>query len=212
VLKLFPLKIPVESDIGARFKGEAERLGLSYWEFLGRLLKMWEQQAPNAQLSLFPQEESKPAPSSPTDQKIEELEAQLKMLQDMVSKMVTITAIPVVVEPAELGAVEQFKEAFNALEKDRHAVIADLRQKLGWSSEHFEAVLRQLRDEGAYQLQAGDTSALTAEQASGGFQDENGFKFLTVMRQPEKPRRGRSRKEKTEPLQAMPERPEKQNR
>jgi hypothetical protein len=105
----------------------------------------------------------------------------------------------------QVNYFEQFEAAFDALMKDRHAVIADLRRALDWPSEQFESVLRQLRDEGKYQLQAGDTAHLTKKQVAGGFTDENGFKFLTIMRRPAE--LTEAEPEKTKKRQRRPRKP-----
>jgi hypothetical protein len=86
--------------------------------------------------------------------------------------------------------IEAFEAAYAALERDQHTVIWKLREALSWSVERFDNMLCRLRDDGRYQLQAGDTEHMTKKQIKAGFTDENGFHFLTVMRfpQPETPR------------------------
>jgi hypothetical protein len=85
MLKLFPLKIPTDSDIGLRFKAAAEAAGLAYWELLGRLLKMWDARSLEGQLPLFP-------PPPTIDERFDTLEEKMGELRDMVSNMVSIGA------------------------------------------------------------------------------------------------------------------------
>jgi hypothetical protein len=83
--------------------------------------------------------------------------------------------------------IKTFEAAYNKLERGQHTAIWKLRDALAWPDEQFDTTLRCLRDEGRYQLQAGDTERMTKEQIKAGFTDENGFHFLTVMRLPHSP-------------------------
>jgi uncharacterized damage-inducible protein DinB len=198
MLKLFPLKIPTDSDIGTRFKAEAEKAGLTYWELLGRMLKSWESQ-PSAQLSLFPASSDSAECSEERGRRIEALEAEVAELKDMVTNMVSISktlgplskqehmdTIEASIDgPHLVSDVEAFEAVYAELEQYGHALIWQLREALDWTTERFDAVLRQLRDEERYQpMQGAETGKMAKKQLQSAFVDENGFKCHTVMRAP----------------------------
>jgi hypothetical protein len=196
MLKLFPLKIPVESDIGIRFKAEAEKAGLTYWELLGRMLKTWESQ-PSAQLPLFLDDSS---------ERITALEAQIKEIKDMVANMVTMSkkqveaqiapeslpnleeatqTVTITKEEPTISETEQFEAAYAKLERDGHALIWQLREALDWPIERVDAVIRQLRDAGQYQpMQGAEIAKMKKKQLQSAFRDENGFRHHAIMRVP----------------------------
>jgi hypothetical protein len=192
MLKLFPLKIPTDSDIGLRFKTAAEKAGLTYWELLGRMLKWWESQ-PDSQLTLFPDH----------TKRITMLETELETLKNMVANLVTTNTQTVPAkEPAPEAnkipdripcTVEDFKAAWESLEGGNIYVdIFALRRRLAWSRDEFDAMLRKLRDDGMIQLHAGDAGTLTPDEIADGFTDENGFRMGSVTweegeQMPEKP-------------------------
>ena len=77
--------------------------------------------------------------------------------------------------------VEDFKNAFDALDNGRIFVrICDLRRKLNWPRQVFDDMLKDLRDNGAIQLHAGDASLMTVEEVNDCFVDENHFRMGTV--------------------------------
>jgi hypothetical protein len=79
--------------------------------------------------------------------------------------------------------IKAFEAAYVSLERDHHAVIWQLRERLDWPRGRFDAVLRQLRDEGRYQpMQGAETKGMTETQLAGAFVDENNFRNLTIMR------------------------------
>jgi hypothetical protein len=72
---------------------------------------------------------------------------------------------------------------YEKLERGRYYVkIHELRSESGLSRERFDESIKKLRDSGHWQLQDGDTDYFTREQIDNSFIDENGFRFLTVMR------------------------------
>jgi hypothetical protein len=198
MLKLFPLKIPVESDIGIRFKMEAEKAGLTYWELLGRMLKAWESQS-NAQLSLFPESST---------ERISALEAEVAALKDMVTDMVTMPkkqieeqldaeslpdtekatqTVTITNEEPAIPDIEQFEAAYAKLECDGHVLIWQLREALDWSREQFDDMIRQLRDAEEYQpVQGAEIGKMTKKQLKSAFLDENEFAHHAIMRAPAK--------------------------
>lgn len=92
MLKLFPLKIPTDSDIGTRFKAAAEVAGLTYWELLGRMLKLWDEQ--------------KSTKHSQESTRMESLEAEITALRDMVIKMVTMQNTVKYAEESKLSGMD----------------------------------------------------------------------------------------------------------
>ena len=75
----------------------------------------------------------------------------------------------------------KFREAFYALDKGRIFVnIYELRRKLNWPREVFDAMLIKLRDEEVIQLHVGDASTMTPEELNDNFVDENNFRMGTV--------------------------------
>ena len=69
----------------------------------------------------------------------------------------------------------------------RFAKIADVRRdlrELGWSDGQVDNMLGNLRDRGLLQLQDGDTDYFTKQDIKDSFVDENGFRFLNMMRLP----------------------------
>ncbi|MDR2529554.1 MAG: hypothetical protein LBD04_11175 [Synergistaceae bacterium] len=77
---------------------------------------------------------------------------------------------------------EKFKETYFELEHGNFYVrICDLRRRLGWTVQEFDAMLIQLRDDEKIQLQAGDIDFFSEEDIRESFIDENGFRRLTLM-------------------------------
>jgi hypothetical protein len=68
----------------------------------------------------------------------------------------------------------------------KFAKIANLRRDLDWSKEQFDNTLKNLRDKGVLQLIDGDTDYFTKQDIADSFTDENGFRFLNVMKVPKK--------------------------
>jgi len=84
--------------------------------------------------------------------------------------------------PLPKPTIEAFKAAFQALEQGKfYARICDMRRRLGWSAQEFDAMLTGLRDAGKIQLQTGDTDFFSEEEIRDSFRDENGFRKLTMM-------------------------------
>jgi hypothetical protein len=78
-------------------------------------------------------------------------------------------------------AKERFEAAYWELERGKfYARICDLRRRLGWTVQEFDAMLTSLRDAGKIQLQAGGTN-FTEEDIRDSFVDENGNRKLTMM-------------------------------
>jgi hypothetical protein len=78
---------------------------------------------------------------------------------------------------------ETFWNAFDRKEGGRFYVkIHELRDELNWSRDQFDRMLESLRDRGVLQLQDGDTDYFTYKNIEDSYVDENGFRFLTVMR------------------------------
>ena len=76
---------------------------------------------------------------------------------------------------------EAFCSAFKELDQGRIFVrICDLRRRLGWKREEFDALLRHLRDEELIQLHSGDVTMMTPQEVEESFVDENGFRMGTV--------------------------------
>ena len=74
-----------------------------------------------------------------------------------------------------------FKKAFDELDNGKIFVrICDLRQKLDWAREEFDAILRRLRDDEQIQLHSGDATTMTEDESKDCFVDENGFRMGTV--------------------------------
>ena len=77
--------------------------------------------------------------------------------------------------------IQLFREAFDSLDRGKIFVrIFEVRRKLGWSVERFDAMLEYLRDEAIIQLHAGDNTSMTKEDILDSFIDENGFIHFTM--------------------------------
>ena len=75
----------------------------------------------------------------------------------------------------------KFREAFDELHKSREFVrICDLRRKLGWPREEFDAMLRELRDSMTIHMAQADESMLTEADIQDCFVDENNYRMGTV--------------------------------
>lgn len=73
-----------------------------------------------------------------------------------------------------------FRSAFEDVKGDKsHAKIYELREKLGWTREKFDAVLMKLRDERKIQLVYGETNKMTKEQLKNSF-IEDGIKYIAL--------------------------------
>jgi hypothetical protein len=74
-----------------------------------------------------------------------------------------------------------FRDAFQELESGKFYVrICDMRRRLNWPAQEFDAMLKNLRDAGQLQLQGGDTDFFTKQDMQDSFVDENGFIMLTM--------------------------------
>ena len=72
-------------------------------------------------------------------------------------------------------------KTFYALDKGRIFVnIYELRRKLNWPREVFDAMLIKLRDEEIIQLHEGDASTKTPDENADCFIDENNIRMGTV--------------------------------
>jgi hypothetical protein len=76
---------------------------------------------------------------------------------------------------------EQFRAAFRELERGQIFVyIHELRRRLKWPKEEFNAMLQKLRDAGTIQLYTGDATTMTPDEVADGFVDKNGFRMGSI--------------------------------
>jgi hypothetical protein len=81
--------------------------------------------------------------------------------------------------------IKAFDETFDNLVRGRYDVLIwKLRKKLNWTRERFDAIVKHLRDEGRYQLQAAEKDKMTKAQIAAGFWDENGNEYQAILRLP----------------------------
>jgi hypothetical protein len=79
--------------------------------------------------------------------------------------------------------VSAFEAAFSKLERDKHVMVWELRDALGWSREQFDATVIFLRNKGFFQpMEGAEFGRMTDEQLNGAFYDENGKRHLIIMR------------------------------
>lgn len=75
----------------------------------------------------------------------------------------------------------QFKKAYEEVAQGKRFVrIHQIRQRLLWSPEIFNGVLRRLRDDYDVQLQGGDPALMTPAEIEDSFIDEHGRLRLTI--------------------------------
>ena len=77
---------------------------------------------------------------------------------------------------------EIFREAFNSLDEGKIFVrIPDLRRKLNWPREVFDAFIKDLRNDGTIGVYMADESTMTDDEIHDCFTDENNFRMGTVI-------------------------------
>ena len=95
-----------------------------------------------------------------------------------------LAATPVVapVPAKETDCTEQaFADAFSELDRGQYFVrICNMRRRLNWPREVFDAMLCRLRDAETIQMHTGDLGTMTAEDIRDSYKDENGFLMLTL--------------------------------
>lgn len=78
---------------------------------------------------------------------------------------------------------EEFMKAFDSLDNGRIFVrICDLRKKLNWPRDLFDAILMMLRDKELIQMHIADESTMTPDEIKDCFVDENNYRMGTVTR------------------------------
>ena len=78
---------------------------------------------------------------------------------------------------------EEFMKAFDGLDNGRIFVrICDLRKKLNWPRDLFDAMLMMLRDKELIQMHVADESTMTPDEIKDCFVDENNYRMGTVTR------------------------------
>ncbi|GHT44792.1 hypothetical protein FACS189454_03110 [Planctomycetales bacterium] len=76
---------------------------------------------------------------------------------------------------------ELFRAAFIKLDHGRVFVrICNLRRELGWQTERFNKVLRELRSEGIIQLHAGNVADMTEAEVADCFTDDENRFYVTL--------------------------------
>ncbi|MBQ7578740.1 MAG: hypothetical protein IJT21_10810 [Synergistaceae bacterium] len=76
---------------------------------------------------------------------------------------------------------EEFMRAFESLDNGRVFVrICDLRKKLNWPRDLFDAILMMLRDKELIQLHIADESTMSPDEVKDSFIDENNYRMGTV--------------------------------
>ena len=76
---------------------------------------------------------------------------------------------------------EEFMRVFESLDNGRVFVrICDLRKKLNWPRDLFDAILMMLRDKELIQLHIADESTMSPDEIKDSFIDENNYRMGTV--------------------------------
>jgi hypothetical protein len=199
--KVISLKVPDEAaGLQGRIAGTAKKAGIPVWQLLVRMLDAWDKRhgAPIGN-SWAEWRDSIEAEVTTLRMKVEEIKAQgySSLLANQVvpvqgsdtktKKLCKVNHInQILKESHTLSSFDifAFSAVYGKLEHDHHVRICDLRASLEWSDEQFDAVLRQVRDDGLYSLQAENTECMTDDQIANSFMDENGIRHLTIMRMP----------------------------
>ena len=222
--KVISIKVPDDMAVlQSRLTATAKRAQIPVWELLTRMLDKWDESG-----SGEPAGESWTEWKAAIEEKVRRLETELEAAKSQIDSGLLINkvdqnSLPAEAEPVnakenqernsllvtqvvDVSDIEAFRAAYKKLERVHHARICDIRVALGWPSEKFDAMLRQVRDNEEYQLvEGGETGDMTDEQIVASFVDENGRRHLNIMKIPApdeielKPQRKKKKVEPTTP-------------
>jgi hypothetical protein len=206
--QVFSVRVPHESGLQDRFRLAARKAGILPWELLTKMLDAYEQENPETK------PENLKWVTENFALQIDMLKAEIETLRKHIAP--NVYSVDIVdnksteqtkrvftsekqnidnVNNVDISNTNNFDVfALNAIygelsKSQPDVLIPDLKAKLreqGWENHQIDEVFKRVRDEGLYQFQAAETNKLSKGQINDAFVDENGFKFLAILKLPPK--------------------------